>query len=146
MGAGAWAGYQMPHKSTWIRATDTTRSRPIRTAQPDPAGNRAARRAARRAERRRSRGRPRLPAQGLDHRPTRAHHLPAGRRRPLLDGCTASSVDGWTAGGWCLRIPRTPGRGLVIARIGHIGPTYATIRRLCSTPVIRHLFVGRFGR
>lgn len=69
-----------------------------------------------------------------------------GAGAPVLDGCTTSSVDGWTAGGWCLRLRTTPGRGLVVALIGHVGPTYATIRRLCSTPVIRHLFVGRFGR
>ena len=68
-----------------------------------------------------------------------------GAYAPVFDGCTTTSIDGWTAGGWCIRLRTTPGRGLVVARIGHAAPAPSTIRRLCSIPVIRRLFVGRFG-
>ncbi len=60
---------------------------------------------------------------------------------PIIDGCTTRSIDGWTAGGWCIRPQRTPGRALVIAWRGWDGPTWTLIRRLTTTPLIRRLFL-----
>ncbi len=60
---------------------------------------------------------------------------------PIIDGCHTRAKDGWTAGGWCIRPARTPGRGLIVAWKGWDGPSHQLIRRLCTTPVLRRLFL-----
>jgi len=41
---------------------------------------------------------------------------------PIIDGATTVSVDGWRAGSVVIRLPRTPGRALMIGWIGARAP------------------------
>lgn len=59
---------------------------------------------------------------------------------PVVDGCVSRVVEGWKAGGWCIRPPRSPGRALVIAWKGWDGPSWPLIRRLNALPIVRMLF------
>jgi hypothetical protein len=69
-----------------------------------------------------------------------------GANAPMVDGCTSRAVDGWTAGGWCIRLHATPGPGLVVAWRGWSGPSHALIRRLAGLPLPAGIFRMRFRR
>lgn len=68
-----------------------------------------------------------------------------GGGAPIVDGCKVWSVDGWEATGWAIRIPRSPGRALIVARKDWKGTgQIAAIRRLNRIPLLRLLFKARF--
>lgn len=58
---------------------------------------------------------------------------------PVIDGCSTRDNAGRTGGGWCVRLPSTPGVGLVVGWWGWTGPSWATIRRLATLPVLDRL-------
>jgi hypothetical protein len=69
-----------------------------------------------------------------------------GAGAPVIDGCTTGSIDGWHANGWCIRLRRTPGRGLVVVWKGWNGVGQIDfIRRAVGFPVVGRLFRGRFS-
>lgn len=55
---------------------------------------------------------------------------------PIIDGCRIDSEAGWTAGGICIRLPRTPGRALHIGWIGRPTPRPG---RLAMVPLLGRL-------
>jgi hypothetical protein len=70
-----------------------------------------------------------------------------GANAPVVDGCGIRDSLGRHGAGWCIRLPRTPGIGLVVGWWGWSGPSIATIRRLSTLPVLgRLLFRMRFCR
>lgn len=61
---------------------------------------------------------------------------------PIVDSCSVWSVaDGWNAGGIAIRLPRGPGRALVIARIDQRGPVFTA--KACQHPLVGWLFRTR---
>lgn len=61
---------------------------------------------------------------------------------PIIDTASTTSVDGWSAGSWVIRLRRTPGSALNIGLKSR--PFILPPRRLMRVPLLGMLFRARF--